>query len=73
MRPQWQTLRERPVSPVVYALPAFGTLLLMNDTVKGAFDPQLAVWAWGSSLALATLLLWFALRSFRREDVLFRT
>ena len=60
-------------SPLVYALPAFGTLLLMNDTVKGAFDPQLAVLAWGSSLALAALLLWFALQSFRREDVLFRT
>ena len=60
-------------SPVVYALPAFGTLLLMNDTVKGAFDPQLALWAWGSSLLLAALLLWFALRSFRREDVLFKT
>ena len=60
-------------SPVIYALPAFGTLLLMNDAVKGAFDPQLALWAWGSSLVLAALLLWFALRSFRREDVLFRT
>ena len=60
-------------SPVVYALPAFGTLLLMNDTVKGAFELQLAVWAWGSSLLFAALLLWFALRSFRREDVLFRT
>ena len=60
-------------SPLVYALPAFGTLLLMNDTVKGTFEPQLALWAWGSSLLLAALLLWFALRSFRREDVLFRT
>ncbi len=60
-------------SPVIYALPAFGTLLLMNDAVKGIFNPQLALWAWGSSLVLAALLLWFALRSFRREDVLFRT
>ena len=60
-------------SPVIYALPAFGTLLLMNDAVKGTFDPQLALWAWGSSLVLAALLLWFALRSFRRENVLFRT
>ena len=60
-------------SPVIYALPAFGTLLLMNDAVKGTFDLQLALLAWGSGLALAALLLWFALRSFRREDVLFRT
>ncbi len=60
-------------SPVIYALPAFGTLLLMNDTVKGTFDLQLALWAWGSSLLLAALLLWLALRSFGREDVLFRT
>lgn len=60
-------------SPVIYALPAFGTLLLMNDAVKGTLDLQLALWAWGSSLLLAALLLWFALRSFRRESVLFRT
>ena len=62
-----------PQSPFLYGLPAFGTLLLLNDTVKGDFDLRLAVWAWGSSLLLAALLLWFALRSFRKEDVLFRT
>ena len=62
-----------PQSPLLYGLPAFGTLLLLNDTVRGDFDPRLAAWAWGSSLLLAALLLWFALRSFRKEDVLFRT
>ena len=62
-----------PQSPLLYGLPAFGTLLLLNDTVRGDFDLRLAAWAWGSSLLLAALLLGFALRSFRREDVLFRT
>jgi len=59
--------------PLLYALPAFGTLLLMNDLVQGTFSLRSALLAWGSSLTLAALLLWFALRSFRREDVLFRT
>ena len=61
------------VTPALYALPAFGTLLLMNDLVSGSFELRPAVLAWGSSLALAALLLWFALRNFRRESVLFRT
>jgi sodium transport system permease protein len=59
--------------PALYALPAFGTLLLMNDLVQGTFELRSALWAWGSSLALAALLLGFALRNFRRESVLFRT
>ena len=62
-----------PQTPVLYGLPAFGTLLVMNDTVKGDFELRLALLAWGSSLVLAALLLGFALRSFRRESVLFRT
>lgn len=59
--------------PALYALPAFGTLLLMNDLVQGAFEPRSALLAWGSSLVLAALLLGFALHNFRREGVLFRT
>lgn len=59
--------------PALYALPAFGTLLLMNDLVQGTFGLRSALLAWGSSLALAALLLGFALHNFRRESVLFRT
>lgn len=62
-----------PQTSVLYALPAFGTLLVMNDSVKGDFEPARALLAWGSSLVLAALLLGFALQSFRRESVLFRT
>jgi len=61
------------VVPALYAVPAFGTLLLINDLVSGSFELQPALLAWGSSLALAALLLWFALHNFRRESVLFRT
>lgn len=59
--------------PALYALPAFGTLLLMNDLVQGSWAWREALLAWGSSLALAALLLGFALHTFRREGVLFRT
>jgi len=58
--------------PALYALPAFGTLLLMNDLVQGTLEPRSALLAWGSSLVLAALLLAFALHNFRREGVLFR-
>lgn len=59
--------------PALYALPAFGTMLLMNELVQGSFELRLALFAWGSSLAFTALLLGFALHSFRRESVLFRT
>lgn len=60
-------------SPALYALPAFGTILLLNELVQGNFELRLALLAWGSSLAFTGLLLGFALHSFRRENVLFRT
>jgi sodium transport system permease protein len=59
--------------PALYALPAFGTLLLMNDLVQGTFEPTSAMLAWGSSLVLAALLLGFALYNFGARGVLFRT
>lgn len=59
--------------PALYALPAFGTMLFLNELVQGNFDLNLALIAWGSSLVFTGLLLGFALHSFRRESVLFRT
>lgn len=56
-----------------YAVPALGTLLLMDEIVGGGAAPAALALAWGSSLVTTALLLGFALLNFRREGVLFRT
>lgn len=58
---------------VVYLVPILNVLLLMNDVMKGIATPLHAVLTWGSTLVYVVLLLIFAYRNFRREDVLFRT
>jgi sodium transport system permease protein len=59
-------------SLVIYAIPVIGSMVTMLDIVKGEVN-----WASGGlviavNLACAVLLLFFALHSFRREQVLFR-
>lgn len=56
-----------------YAVPALGTLLLMDEIVSGTIALTPLALAWGSSLVFTLLLLAFALFNFRREEVLFRT
>ncbi|ADI15453.1 ABC transporter permease [Truepera radiovictrix] len=56
-----------------YAVPALGTLLLMDELVTGGASASALALAWGSSLLTTALLLGFALLNFRRERVLFRT
>jgi sodium transport system permease protein len=57
----------------IYLVPILNILLLMNDVMKGIATPLHAILTWGSTLVYAGLLLSFAYRNFRREDVLFRT
>lgn len=57
----------------LYLIPVFNLLVLMDEAVKGQVDFGNAVTAWLISAALIFVLLQFAYRSFKREDVLFRT
>jgi sodium transport system permease protein len=58
---------------LVYLIPMLNILLAMDAVIKGtALGWQLAL-AWGSTLLYAGLLLAFAYRSFKREDVIFRS
>lgn len=55
-----------------YYIPIFNVLVLMDDVVKGAVSPNAVLLTWGSLTIAIGLLLAFALRNFRREDVIFR-
>lgn len=57
----------------VYYIPLYNVLILMDDAVKGNVDLGQALIAWAVTAALIVALLYFAYRSFQREDVLFRT
>jgi len=57
----------------VYWIPVYNVMLLMDDVVKGAADAGAILVTWGVMAAVVVLLLSFALASFRREDVLFRS
>ncbi|MEX2534990.1 MAG: ABC transporter permease subunit [Trueperaceae bacterium] len=57
----------------IYLVPVVNVLLLMDDTVKGAVDGAALALTWSSLVIAIVLLLAFALRSFARENVIFRT
>ena len=56
-----------------YLIPVFNVLMLMDDVVRGNYDPSQLALVWGSMLALIVVLLGFAHRSFQREEVIFRS
>lgn len=60
-------------TPGLYALPLIGGALAILDVVKGTVQTGDALLAVASNLASTALLTLLALRSFRREDVIFRT
>ncbi len=58
---------------IIYLVPIFNVLVLMDDIVKGAASASAVLLSWGSLLVAVALLLAFAYRNFRREGVIFRT
>lgn len=56
----------------LYALPLLGGMLAILDTVRGAVTPPHVLLAVAANLLGALLLGAMALRSFRREEVIFR-
>ncbi len=60
-------------SSLIYLIPILNTMLLMDEIVKGSIPLVPLLLTWGSSLGFAAIFLDFAYRSFKREDVLFRT
>lgn len=59
-------------SAALYALPLFGGMVALLDTVKGQVTPGHALLAVGANLLGAALLGVFAWRCFGREEVIFR-
>jgi len=57
----------------VYLVPLMNVMVLMDDVLGGAVGGLDVLAAWGTMLAFIAALLAFALRSFRREGVIFRT
>ncbi len=57
----------------IYLVPLVNVMVLMDDVLGGAVAGTDVLAAWGTMLAFVGLLLAFALRSFRREGVIFRT
>jgi sodium transport system permease protein len=57
----------------VYLVPLVNVMVLMDDVLGGAVGGRDVLAAWGTMLAFVGVLLAFALRSFRREGVIFRT
>lgn len=60
-------------NPFLYLVPILNALLLMNEVVKGRLELLPILFTWASLLAFTALLLDFAYRNFRRENVIFRT
>lgn len=58
--------------PWFYLIPAFNVMLLLDGLVKGSAQSWQVSLTWVSTLAYAWLALGLAVRSFRREDVVFR-
>ena len=56
-----------------YMVPVLNVMVLIDDVLGGSVVLAHVVLAWGSMAILVALLLAFALRSFRREGVIFRT
>ena len=61
------------LSAPIYLVPVLNALLVMDGIIKVSATPLQLILTWGSSLVYTALLLGFAYRNFRREDVLFRT
>jgi sodium transport system permease protein len=59
-------------STVLYALPIIGTVVGILDLVKGKLTTELMLVIVVSNLAFAVITIWFALRNFKSEQVLFR-
>jgi len=57
----------------VYLVPLMNVMVLMDDVLGGAVGGMDVLAAWGTMLAFIAVLLAFALQSFRREGVIFRT
>ncbi|MDZ7708562.1 MAG: ABC transporter permease subunit [Trueperaceae bacterium] len=57
----------------IYLVPLVNVMVLMDDVLGGAVAGTDVLAAWGTMLAFVGVLLAFALRSFRREGVIFRT
>lgn len=57
----------------VYLVPLVNVMVLMDDVLGGAVRGTDVLAAWGTMLAFVGVLLAFALQSFRREGVIFRT
>jgi len=55
-----------------YLIPAFNVMLLLDGLVKGSAEGWQVTLTWISTLVYAALALGLAVRSFRREDVVFR-
>ncbi len=56
-----------------YVIPILNAIIVMYDTVRGATDPIGLVVTWVSLVVFTVVLLLLSHRSFRREDVIFRT
>jgi sodium transport system permease protein len=59
-------------STALYAVPLIGTVLGILDLIKGKLTPDLIAVIVVSNLALGLVTMWFALRNFKNEQVLFR-
>lgn len=55
-----------------YLIPAFNLMLLLDGLVKGSAQSWQVMLTWVSTLVYAALTLFWAVRSFHREDVVFR-
>ena len=57
----------------VYLIPVLNVLFYMDDVVKGVAQTDQMLITWVTLTAATTVLLWFAYRNFKRENVIFRT
>ncbi len=58
---------------LIYRIPVVNVLVLMDEAIKGNASTSAIATTWLSMLALVVVFLLFALRNFRRENVIFRT
>jgi len=57
----------------VYLIPVLNVLFYMDDVVKGVAQTDQMLITWVTLTAATAVLLWFAYRNFKRENVIFRT
>ncbi|MFN3369505.1 MAG: ABC transporter permease, partial [Thermus sp.] len=60
------------LEPWHHLVPLFNVALLMDALLKGMANPLQAGLTWGSTLVYAGLALFYAVRVFAREEVVFR-